>query len=324
VLPSETLATPVTALKRNRLLRIGTFFIGLVLFYAPFALFVRLLGAVFPATTVANSVPDVHQVCLRMPITWIVQPWLWPTMIGNPAYLFAILVLPVAAIIAGPLFCGWLCPAGGITEHAGRIVPDRWKYDLHGPVPLAPLRYGFFAGMLLAPFVTSNICCSFCNFTPMQYFVSAGAGDFRGFMYWSSTFMVTMVVWLIPLGLFTKGGRGWCTLLCPAGALSNLASAVTGKLPFAVRVRHHDSACKGCGKCEDICPPRAVTVHKPESGGSRVAGAVACEGAGADAAGPGDHAPVGRRVVVSPHLCNACLDCVKACPSSAMTYGRPQ
>ena len=119
MLHSETLRAPATALRRNRLWRIGAFFIGLVLFYAPFALFVRLLGAAFPGTTVANSVPDVHQVCLRMPITWIVQPWLWPTMVGNPAYLFAILVLPIAAIIAGPLFCGWLCPAGGLTEHVG-------------------------------------------------------------------------------------------------------------------------------------------------------------------------------------------------------------
>jgi ferredoxin-type protein NapH len=298
VLHSEALRAPATALRRNRLWRIGAFFIGLVLFYAPFALFVRLLGAAFPGTTVANSVPDVHQVCLRMPITWIVQPWLWPTMVGNPAYLVAILVLPAAAIIAGPLFCGWLCPAGGLTEHVGRVVPDRWKWDLHGPVPLAPLRYGFFAGMLLAPFVTSNICCSFCNFTPMQYFLSAGTGDFRGFMYWSSTYIVTMVVWLVPLGLFTKGGRGWCTLLCPAGALSNLASAVTGRLPFAVRVRHDPASCKGCGKCEDICPPRAVTVRV-------------------------DTEASARAVQVSPHLCNACLDCVKACPSRAMSYGRP-
>lgn len=319
MLHSEALRSPVTALKRNRLLRIGTFFVGIVLFYAPFALFVRLLGTAFPATTVANSVPDAHQVCLRMPITWMVQPWLWPTMFGNPAYLFAILVLPLAAVVAGPLFCGWLCPAGGLTEHVGRIVPDRWKYDLKGPVPLAPLRYGFFVGLLFAPFVTSNICCSFCNFTPMQYFVSAGAGDFRGFLYWSSTYIVTMVVWLVPLGLFTKGGRGWCTLLCPTGALSNLASTWTGRLPFAVRVRHDDGGCKACGKCEDICPTRAVTVRKVESPD------VAAMTAAADEAAPVAVAPgPEKRVDVSQYLCNACLDCVKACPSGALRFGRPQ
>jgi len=293
VLHSEALRPSATGLRRNRLLRFGFFFVGLLLFYAPFALFVRLLAPVFPGTTAANSVPDVHTICLRMPITWIVQPWLWPSMIGNPVYLFAILVLPLAAIIAGPLFCGWLCPAGGLTEHAGRLVPDRFKYDMHGKAPLAPLRYGFFAGMLLAPFVTSNICCSFCNFTPMQYFLSAGTGDFRGFMYFSSTSIATMAIWLLPLGLLTKGGRGWCNFLCPVGALSNLASTVTGRLPFATRVRHDAHKCSGCGSCQDLCPPRAVTV-RPE-----------------------------KEIEVSPYICNVCLDCVKACPSGALRFGRP-
>ncbi len=294
MLRSEAVLPAATGLRRNRLLRIGFFFVGLLLFYAPFAFFVQLLAPVFPGTSAANSVADVHTVCLRMPITWLVQPWLWSTMLGNPVYLFAVIVLPLAAVFGGPLFCGWVCPAGGITEHLGRIVPDRFKYDVHGKVPLAPVRYGFFVGLLLAPFVATGICCSFCNFTPMQNFLSAATGDFRGFLYFSTMSVFTMFVWLIPMGLFTKGGRGWCNFLCPVGAWSNLASTATGRLPFAVRVRHDASKCSGCGGCEDLCPPRAVTV-RPE-----------------------------KEVDVSPYICNACLDCVKACPTGALRYGRPE
>ena len=111
MLRSEAVLPAATGLRRNRLLRISFFFVGLLLFYAPFAFFVQMLAPVFPGTSAANSVADVHTVCLRMPITWLVQPWLWSTMLGNPVYLFAVIVLPLAAVLGGTLFSGWVCPA---------------------------------------------------------------------------------------------------------------------------------------------------------------------------------------------------------------------
>jgi ferredoxin-type protein NapH len=292
VVPVVASQPPQRALKRNRLMRIGFFVLGVLMFYAPFAFFVKLSTRLFPLSPAANSTADAHTLCLRMPISWIVQPWLWSSMGVNPVYFFGLLVLPLAAVAAGPLFCGWLCPAGGLTEHVGRLLPDKVKFDVHGRVPLAPVRYGFFAGLLLAPFVTESICCAFCNFGQMQNIVSLMTGNPAGFAYLSTTTMFTMIVWLLPLGLFTKGGRGWCNFLCPVGALQNLASAVTGRLPFVARIRHDPTKCTSCATCEGICPPRAVTVRQEQ------------------------------KLDVSPHICNVCLDCVKACPSQALRYGR--
>jgi ferredoxin-type protein NapH len=283
---------PFRRLKRNRLLRIGVFIVGVSMFYAPFAFFTRLASSLFPLAPAANTVADGHTICLRMPISWIVQPWLWGSIGVNPVYFFGLVVLPIVAVALGPLFCGWLCPAGGFIEHLSRLVPDRLKFDVHGRVPLAPMRYGFFAGLLLAPFVTDSICCAFCNFGQMQNIVSLGTGNLSGFLYVSTTTMFTLIVWLLPLGLFIRGGRGWCNFLCPAGALQNLASAATGQMPFVARVRHDASKCTRCTTCEKLCPPRAVTVR------------------------------VGEKLAVSPHVCNVCLDCVKACPSGALRYGR--
>jgi len=281
------------ALKRNRFARLGFFGLGVVLFYAPFALLVRAAGALWPASLAGTGVNDVHTACLRMPLGWLTQPWMWPTMAGNPISYLPVLVLPAVALAAGPLFCGWLCPAGAFPEFLGRLVPERFKYDLKDHVSLRPVRYGFFVGFLLAPFVSASICCSFCNFTHMQNIVSAVTGDLSGLAFFSSLGVVAALVWIVPLGLFTTGGRGWCLTLCPAGAVQGLVSGVSAKLPFATRVRTDAATCTGCGSCSAQCHMRAITVE-PEA-----------------------------ETKVDLHLCDSCLDCVKGCPSGSMRYGRP-
>jgi ferredoxin-type protein NapH len=278
-------------LKRNRLARVGFFVLGLVLFYAPFALVFRAFGALFPGTYAANSIVDVHTACMRMPIGWLAQPWMYSSLTTNALYFVPIAVLPLASVAASPLFCGWLCPAGGFPEALSRLVPDRFKFDLHRKVPIVPLRYGFLAGLLLTPFVTASICCSYCNFTQMQNIASFVTGNTAPLLFIGTTGVVAMALWLVVLGLFMKGGRGWCMLLCPAGALMSLSSGVTARFKRLPRVRHDAETCASCATCMDVCPVRAV-----------------------DVADDGE-------VHVGQYLCNGCMDCVKACPSGAMRYG---
>jgi len=132
---------PLTA---NRLKRGIGFFVGIVLFYAPFALLARGAGLLFPASPAGTAISDVHTACVRMPLNWLTQPWMWPTLGSSPISWLPILVLPLAAVAVGPVFCGWLCPAGALPEHLGRALPDRFKFDFKGSVEIVPLRYGFF------------------------------------------------------------------------------------------------------------------------------------------------------------------------------------
>lgn len=278
-------------LARHRWKRAGFALLGLLLFYAPFALLVRLVGLFQPASPAGTGVADVHAACLRMSYGWLVQPWMWPALGRSALTLLPIAVLPIAAVAIGPAFCGWLCPAGAIPEALGRIVPDRFKFDFKDKVAITPLRYGLFAGFLLAPFLSASVACTFCNFGQTQNLVGALFGDVSGIAYVTSIGMLSLVLWAIVLGAFTKGGRGWCLFLCPAGTASGLASRLTRKLPGASRVRSDAEACTSCGTCVDTCSMRAVSV---EDGAARV-----------------DH-----------HLCNSCLDCVAACPSKALRFGR--
>ncbi|MBU0492117.1 MAG: 4Fe-4S binding protein [Chloroflexi bacterium] len=273
------------ALLRHWLTRSVFLLLGIVLLYAPFALLTRfilfLTGAPYTA--------DVHRICLRMPIQWLAQPWMYGTMVEQPMYLVAILVLPLLALFVGPLFCGWMCPAGQIPEILSRFVPCRFQIDLAGKVNVAPVRYGFLVGLMATTFVGGNACCSLCNFTHTQNIISAGFGDFQGLSYWASFSIVSFGLWFVVLGLFTRGGRGWCNLLCPAGALMGLTHTIGSRLKIGRSIVVDPSRCRNCKTCVASCPAWAIS----------------------DRAGD---------VAVNAHACNVCMDCVRTCPNKAITY----
>lgn len=264
--------------------RIAGLITGGVLLYAPLAVFTRLL-LVF---TGSDLVADAHRICLRMPFEWLSQPWMWARMIEEPLYLIAPLLLPTAAFFFGPVFCGWLCPAGVFPELLSRLVPQKLQFRLPDWLPPTAIRYGVLGGMLLSPFLGGYICCTFCNFTMMQNTVSALFGDFVGFAAWSSFTALTFFLWLVVLGLFLKGGRGWCSLLCPAGAAQGLTHHLGRKTTVSFGVSRNPLSCRTCGKCKKVCPVDAI----PEKG------------------------------EIDRHACNICLECTHVCHDGALSYKR--
>jgi len=276
----------------NRAKRAIGYAAGIVLFYAPFALLIKGVALLEPASSVGRSISDVHSACVRMPIGWLAMPWMWPSLGDNPFSWLPLLVLPLMALLLGPLFCGWLCPAGALPEYLGRLIPDRFKFDFKGRVDIVGLRYGFLIGFLIAPFITASVCCSLCNFSHMQSIVSAIAGDPTALIYVSTMGVLGMLLWIVVLGMFTVGGRGWCLYLCPAGSIMALTSALGRKLPWVRRIREDSSACTRCRSCASACPIRAIDVS--EQAGARV----------------------------EQHLCITCMDCLHACPAGALRYGR--
>jgi ferredoxin-type protein NapH len=234
---------------------------------------------------------QAHMDWLRMPIQWLAQPWMYQTMIERPTYLVAVVVLPAIALAAGPLFCGWMCPAGHITEFLSRLVPPRFQIKLSGKLNPAPIRYGFTVGMMGAFIVGGSACCSFCNFAQAQSLISAVFGDLTGITYWASFTFVTFVVWFVVLGLFTQGGRGWCNLLCPAGALMGLFHTIGIRLRIGRSVAVDRQLCRNCKICVSSCSAWAISTRDDTAR-------------------------------INSHACTACMDCTHVCESNAIAYVR--
>ena len=292
----------ITKHLRNRLLFFGA---GLVLFVAPFALLLAALGYLMPAAGIdageaaAQSDPTIHRaMCLRMPLVWAVwQPDTFVSrIVGNPLYAL-VFILIIISVFVGPLFCGWLCP-GAMTEHLSRLIPEKLKIDLKSTVDPAPVRYGFLAGyfIMAAPFINKSVCCSFCNWTWIEDTWAALFGRMEGitggtmFAY-SSSSIITFLLTFGFLGIFMKGGRGWCNFLCPAGALQNLAHWIGSRFPFTYKLLLAKAKCNDCFKCVSSCPTWAIL-------------------------------PSQNSISINRHVCNGCKDCVSSCPTGALTYGR--
>lgn len=130
-------------------------------------------------------------------------------------------VAPVAALalVAGPVFCSWVCPWGLISEGVDRLRQQLWPRPwTDSPwVRVRRLRWVVVAGVLLAGMLLA---------VPLAAVISAPR---------LITALPLEVVWLRLLSPVTGGllaallllelvgpRRLWCRALCPVGALANV------------------------------------------------------------------------------------------------------
>src|SRR5512139_3516518 len=136
-------------------------------------------------------------------------------------------------------------------------------------------------GMMGVAFVRENACCSFCNFTHAQNLINGLFGNTLGLQYWASFSIISFFLWFFVLGLFTRGGRGWCNFLCPAGALMGLTHKLGTKWKISRMVKIDREACTNCKNCAGYCPAWAMSRDKD------------------------------KPVEINYHGCTACMDCAR-------------
>ncbi len=258
------------------------YIVGLLLFYAPFALYQKALFGLVNY----NKPADIHSLCLRMPLLNLLLGK-WSLIV--PVVMITLFLFFMFAIIFGPFFCGRLCFAGALPEYLSRLIPDRFKIDWVTGINPIPVRYGFLAGYLITPFLAGSIACAFCNLSFMQRLIDGGFWGEFGVL--SSTNIITFFLWIILFGIFTKGGRGFCNFICPIGAVQSLVYSISSRLHFTYKLRFAKDKCISCGACVKACSMGSLQKEPDNS------------------------------ITYQIHNCITCLQCQAACPKNALTYG---
>jgi ferredoxin-type protein NapH len=281
--------TAIETIRKNRW-RYLSLVLGFFLFVGPFAVIARMIN-----TATGNMAsPTLHTLCYRMPIDWLFGGR-WYALLGSVAAAF-ILGVVILAFFMGPVFCGWLCPVGSVSEGVSRAtpLPDRFRLRIRDPQITKGLRYGFFAGFIAVSVIVgykiasiSSVCCRYCTSSVLQNMADGLTGQMSAVAYWHSGSLVTLFSWLVIGGIFMSGGRGWCLFFCPLGVLSNL-SHTAGKKLGLYRMSYNADKCLECTHCQVTCPTWAIAPDKS----------------------------------VDSHLCITCQECTNACPQGSYEYGR--
>jgi ferredoxin-type protein NapH len=189
----------------------------------------------------------------------------------------------------GRYWCSHLCPIGGTMEGGSRILPKFLKINYSG-VPAPSFRYGYLAVYFIASvFGIGSLCCNYCNFATVPRIVGAAFSPADMSYFLRSAGLINLGL-VVCLGFIAKGGRAYCNLLCPKGALDALSNRLG--LRFGKRMSVDGTKCNGCNACAKVCPTWSIEVKE-------------------------------RKAEIDQFSCMPCGECEKVCVKEAIGYGKP-
>ena len=157
------------------------------------------------------------------------------------AFVGAIIVLAVYALIGGRVYCSWVCPINPVTD-AAHWLHDRLGIQ-KGWQPKRTTRYWLLGTVLAASALSGTIAWELLNPITMLH---------RGLVF-GLGFAWTLVAAVFLFDLVVSR-RGWCSHLCPVGAFYGLVG--TKSMLRISAVNRVD--CDNCMDCYAVCPENHV------------------------------------------------------------------
>lgn len=187
--------------------------------------------------------------------------------------LAAVLIIVVATLLFGRIYCSVLCPLGilqdGIAFLAQRIKGK--AYRRYRFLDTRPVKYGVFLFVLILG--AAGVMLPLIALLPSSNFFTIVSNVFLRFFcttdpdvgtpsYYCATppaeaFCFSLGIFLVVAALAAWRGRIYCNTLCPVGAVLSLI----GQKPL-YRITLSQDMCVSCGLCEATCKGGAINAKK--------------------------------------------------------------
>ncbi|MGM0770451.1 MAG: 4Fe-4S binding protein [Halobacteriota archaeon] len=155
---------------------------------------------------------------------------------GSQSTFYVVLLSIPAALLLGPVYCGWMCPRGMFQNFIGSM--GKWvlgkRYNTLVPKwmhkPLSSFRY-----VVLLFLLTAMVLNHFriIDDIIMESVVMDG--------------LIVIMAFSIFLSFFVD--RAACRYFCKEGAAASLTNLVKIR-----KIRRDSSLCNSCGICDRVCP----------------------------------------------------------------------
>lgn len=161
-------------------------------------------------------------------------------IINSSALVF--LLIFIVSLFTGRIWCGWLCPAGGMQELIGSGCEKKpsdgflnyFKYIL----------FAIWATMILILFVMAG---GINGVNPMY---GTEGGIFPKIMY---VYLILLAIFVIST--FILGGRSMCRYFCPMSVIMIIGRKIGNILNLpGLRLKTEPEKCIDCGLCNKACP----------------------------------------------------------------------
>ena len=155
------------------------------------------------------------------------------------------LIVIVITLVAGGIFCGWLCPFGTLQDWIYKLGKKMGIKTFTIPAKLDKylvwLKYVVLAAIMFATF--NGVKLVFAEFDPYRAFFHMSIETEMGYILIGLTILTSLLY-----------GRFWCKYLCPMGAIV-LPLSKLGLL----KVRKGEG-CTGCNICMKNCTMRLKNI----------------------------------------------------------------
>lgn len=164
--------------------------------------------------------------------------------------LVVFVLLFACSLFFGRLWCGWLCPAGGLQEiyaHINNKIVNITKLGL--------LKYLMFLTIIFVPLVSAIRSAGGLNAIDFFYNTYHGISIEQSGAY---TIFLAQIAFITAFSLLA-GRRGFCRYFCPIAVIM-IAGRVTGRAirnlmrSPALSLSADAALCTNCRKCSKICP----------------------------------------------------------------------